>query len=174
MPLHDAEALTAAEALARSAHAGQTDKLGVPYIAHVAHVAGQLRRFGNEYEIVGWLHDIVEDCDVSLDEIDARFGPIVRRGVDAMTRRRGEDYFADYLPRVIANQCALRAKYADSRHNLAKVHLLEDAKTRERLGAKYQHVLRRLEQAQFQLSRWGDLGPLSYRDGEWRSAPGAS
>lgn len=170
MPLHDALALAQAEALARSAHADQTDKLGHPYVAHVAHVAAQLRRFGPEYEMVGWLHDIVEDCDVTLEEIEQKFGPIVRRGVDAMTRREGERYFQDYLPRVMENQCAIHAKYADSRHNLAKVHLLDDPATRERLSQKYGSVLRRLSQAQSQLARWGDLGPLVFRDGMWTEA----
>lgn len=50
------------EALARRAHAGQTDKAGIPYVEHVAAVAHGVRERGGDEQIAAaWLHDAVED-----------------------------------------------------------------------------------------------------------------
>ena len=154
-------------AFALAAHEGQTDKLGHPYGAHVAHVAARCARYGAEYEAVGWLHDTVEDCDVNLDEIERRFGAIVRLGVDAKTKRSGERYFQDYLPRVMEHPIGIVVKYQDADHNRAKVHLIEDAETRSRLDQKYGSVLRILGQAQSQLKRHSLEGPLTWNGSAW-------
>lgn len=170
--LHDAQARNQAKAFALEKHAGQTDKLGVPYGAHIAHVAAQLERFGPEYEMTGWLHDVVEDCDVTLDEIEEKFGVIIRRGVDAMTKRKGEAYFGEYLERIEENRIAIMVKFADSRHNLAKTHLLQNADDQNRLKTKYESVLRRLQNKQWSLARWGDLGDIHFDGTAWTtSAP---
>jgi len=45
---------------------------------------------------VAVLHDVIEDTETTLKELESMgFGPDVIAGVDAMTRRPGEDYF-DY------------------------------------------------------------------------------
>ena len=64
------------EALAREAHAGQTDKAGRPYAEHLAAVAHGVRaRGGSDEQIAaGWLHDAVEDdrlCVTALRQIKA-------------------------------------------------------------------------------------------------------
>jgi (p)ppGpp synthase/HD superfamily hydrolase len=124
-------------------HASQEDKLGFPYIAHVADVANRVSGEGATIEIIGWLHDIVEDTPVTLDEIDAVFGPRVAAGVNAMTRRDGESYFGDYLPRLSQNPDAVTVKIADASHNWGKVPLLRerDAEQAEKLDQKYRSVL---------------------------------
>lgn len=163
----DTTALHAARDFALAAHAGQTDNLGRPYGAHVSHVAARCARYGAEYEVVGWLHDIVEDCDIGLDEIERRFGAIVRRGVDAMTHRQGERYFKDYLPRLMSNPIAIVVKYQDADHNRAKIHLIEHAATRDRLDQKYGSALRVLSRAQPQLKRHSLEGPLRWDGTAW-------
>lgn len=132
-----------AEAFARAKHAGQTDKLGVPYIHHLEDVA---RRVAGQSAVVvstAWLHDSVEDTDASLAEIEALFGRDVRDAVDAMTRREGEVYFADYLPRLQQNPDAVLVKIADASHNLGKAHLLAetDSERAASLEKKYRRVL---------------------------------
>jgi (p)ppGpp synthase/HD superfamily hydrolase len=169
--LHGSDAIAAARRLALREHAEQTDKLGIPYSAHVEHVALQIRRFGPEFEITGWLHDICEDTPCTLDQIEETFGPVIRRGVDAITRRPSEDYFRQYLPRVMENQLAIHAKYADSRHNRAKAYLLADTKDRSRLERKYDRVLDLLVQAQPQLARWGDLERIEFDGEAWVGVP---
>jgi (p)ppGpp synthase/HD superfamily hydrolase len=56
-----------AEDIARRAHAGQVDKAGLDYITHPARVAAGVRLHGGKNEAVAaaWLHDVLEDCDVS-------------------------------------------------------------------------------------------------------------
>lgn len=161
------DTIAQARDFALAAHEGQADKLGHPYGAHVAHVASRCARYGAEYEITGWLHDVVEDCGISLDEIEARFGPIVRRGVDAMTHREGERYFQDYLPRLMNHTIGIVVKYQDADHNRAKVHLIEDAETRSRLDQKYGSVLRILGNAQPQLKRHSLEGPILWDGSAW-------
>jgi (p)ppGpp synthase/HD superfamily hydrolase len=67
--------------------------------------------------IVAVLHDVVEDADFSLDDILVRFGEHVRAGVDAVTRRAGEDYF-DFARRAGMDQIGRKVKIADLRDNL--------------------------------------------------------
>ena len=81
----------AALILAAKAHRTQVRKGGdVPYIVHPVHVSTILLRHGcSEDEIVaGLLHDVVEDQDVPLQEIEADFGPPVAQIVAALTERK--------------------------------------------------------------------------------------
>ena len=57
-------------------HEGQTRKSGEPYIAHPIAVAGLLRSLGGDSITIaaGFLHDVVEDTEVSPEEIEERFG----------------------------------------------------------------------------------------------------
>jgi len=137
------EAATSAEAWARRHHAGQVDKLGVAYIRHVEDVAARVEGEGAAVVAIAWLHDIVEDTAVTLEDVERAFGLRVRAGVEAMTRRPEESYFADYLPRLMANPDAVRVKIADSSHNLEKVDRLRaiDAEKAASLEAKYRRVL---------------------------------
>lgn len=116
------ERLSSAVNLAEKIHEGQFDKLGIPYINHVKEVADRVSEYGEDYIIVGLLHDSVEDTDITLEDIEAKFGRAIRDGVDGMTKREGEDYFDDYLPRVTLNELSRRVKVADSSHNLSKNH----------------------------------------------------
>lgn len=85
--------MTGMVALARDvatrAHEGQTDKVGRPYIEHPAAVAARLSTV--DEQVVGWLHDVVEDTDITLAELRAMgFTTEQVLAVDAMTKRRGE------------------------------------------------------------------------------------
>jgi len=53
--------------LAKQHHEGQTDKAGKPYIEHPLRVMNQVE--SEEEKIVAVLHDIVEDTDISLDDL---------------------------------------------------------------------------------------------------------
>lgn len=92
-------AIDDALAFAATAHRGQTRKgTDVPYIMHPVHVAMILLRhgFGEEVVIAGLLHDVVEDCDVTLDEIESRFGARVAKLVAGVTEQKQS---ADAKPR---------------------------------------------------------------------------
>ncbi|MCH8988198.1 MAG: bifunctional (p)ppGpp synthetase/guanosine-3',5'-bis(diphosphate) 3'-pyrophosphohydrolase [Chloroflexi bacterium] len=63
-------------------------KSGEPYIAHPLETALFLANLHLDSHtiIAALLHDVVEDCGVSLDEIDRRFGPEVAKLVDGVTK----------------------------------------------------------------------------------------
>jgi len=87
------ERYDAALALAASAHAGQTRKGStIPYIVHLVHVSVVLIRYGfpEDVAIAGLLHDIVEDQDYPLSDIEARFGLAVAEMVAAATEQKKE------------------------------------------------------------------------------------
>ncbi len=99
--------------------------------------------------------------------VEARFGSIVRTGVDAMTRRDNERYFEDYLPRLQSNQNAVAVKIADASHNWGKAHLLRksDPKRTRYFENKYKRALEQLG-----VDTQGLPDKLIFQDGSWISA----
>ncbi len=79
-----------AKTMAARAHQGQLDKAGRPYIEHPARVVGHLVNPTADEVVVAWLHDVVEDTEVTLEEVEHEFGPRVAIAVDAITRRPDE------------------------------------------------------------------------------------
>lgn len=129
-----------ARVVATSAHGRQRDKAGRPYIDHPARVAASVAaEVGARHAAVAvaWLHDVVEDTDVTLDELRRAFGEVIADAVDAITRRSGEGAEA-YYARVRANELALIVKRFDIADNLdpERVRLLDEV-TAERLARKY-------------------------------------
>jgi len=138
-----AGSLEAAIALARAAHAGQVDKLGVDYIEHPL---GVMRLVQTRPEkIVAVLHDVVEDTPVTLDDLRAQgFAEPLVRAVDALTKRPGEP-LAESMARVAADPLALVVKHADLAHNANPARQAAlPAETSERLTAKYEESARLL------------------------------
>ncbi|MGW2698862.1 HD domain-containing protein [Streptomyces sp. NPDC001340] len=143
--------LAEVESLARTAHAGQTDKAGRPYAEHLAAVADGVRARGGDAEQIAaaWLHDSVEDDALSAEWLTAaaltdRTKAIVR----AVTKRAGEEPEA-YARRILATPGALLVKQADLAHNADPERLAVLAEpTRKRLTEKYarMHALLGLEQ----------------------------
>ncbi|GHF35724.1 phosphohydrolase [Streptomyces mashuensis] len=128
------------EALARRAHAGQTDKAGRPYAEHLAAVAAGVRERGGSDEQIAaaWLHDAVEDGAVTEEWLAAAELPQpVKDMMLALTKRPGEVPEA-YAARIRATPGALTVKAADLAHNAdpARLARLDDA-TRDRLTHKY-------------------------------------
>lgn len=100
--------------LAYAAHEGQVDKCGQPYIFHPYHLAEQM-----DDEIstcVALLHDVVEDTDVTLDDLRKQFPPEVVEGVRLMTHDPSVDYF-DYVRAIKGHPVAQKVKLAYLAHN---------------------------------------------------------
>ena len=138
-----------AEIVARHAHRNQVDKAGRPYTEHPAAVADiTATRYPDDTAAIAtaWLHDVVEDTPVTLDEIRARFGDQIATAVDAITRRPGEDP-DDYYRRVAADPTAVKVKRADIAHNSDPARLAAlPQPTRDRLRDKYQHAVAILDE----------------------------
>ena len=131
----------AAQALAERMHALQFDKAGLPYITHPQRVAGRLE--SPEAQVVGWLHDTVEDTGLTLREVEAQFGPETAAAVDAVSRRQGEAW-DDYLDRVAVNPVARQVKISDliDNSNLSRIPRVTMRDVERQ--AKYNRALKRL------------------------------
>jgi (p)ppGpp synthase/HD superfamily hydrolase len=125
-----------------SKHAGQRQRVnGRPYVEHPVLVATDVSRAGFDPEIVAaaLLHDIVEDSDVSIDDVQERFGRRVSVLVEAMTddveiepyeRRKalhreqvvaaGPEAAAIFAADKLNNVRALRSAYAEDGEAVAK------------------------------------------------------
>ena len=128
------------EAVARAAHAGQTDKAGRPYAEHLRAVAEGVRLRGGDDEQIAaaWLHDAVEDDALSEDWLrGAALSPRTKDIVLALTKRAGEPPEA-YAARILATPGAPLVKEADLAHNADPARLaVLDGATRTRLTEKY-------------------------------------
>lgn len=69
-------------------HHGQTRKSGEPYVIHPLRVTRRLAevRMPPDMLAAGLLHDTVEDCEVPLVELEAKFGAKVSHIVDSVTK----------------------------------------------------------------------------------------
>lgn len=100
--------------IAYDAHVGQLDKCGAPYIAHPLHVAEQMDDEAST--CVALLHDVVEDSDVTLDDLAREFPAEVVEGVRLMTHDPDVDYL-DYVRAIKGHPLAEKVKLADLAHN---------------------------------------------------------
>ena len=138
-----------AKEIATRVHGDLLDKKDYPYMAHIFDVALRVAHLGESYEVVGLLHDAIEDAEPEYfkkditELIETSFSKEIVLAIKAMSKRQGEDYFEDYLPRLKANKIATQVKIADSSHNLSKAHLLDEIH-QEKLRTKYIKVLNEL------------------------------
>ncbi|MCF2526399.1 HD domain-containing protein [Yinghuangia soli] len=133
-----------AVALARSAHAGQLDKGGKPYIAHPLRVMRAVEGLWEQMAAV--LHDVIEDTDVTAADL-RRAGcpePVVA-AVVALSKLPREPLAAS-MARAAADPIALVVKRADIEDNRSEARLGQlDEETQVRLRAKYTRSIELLE-----------------------------
>jgi (p)ppGpp synthase/HD superfamily hydrolase len=131
--------LETAIGLACRVHLGQRDKAGQAYILHPLRL---MLKLPNEDErIAAVLHDVVEDGDVSLDDLrQMGFAAPVVDAIDCLSRRPEETY-EQFIGRIALNSLATRVKMEDLKDNmdLTRLGLVED-KDLERIG-KYHRAL---------------------------------
>lgn len=84
---------------------------------HTQRVASRLE--DPTLKLIGYLHDLVEDSPVTVEQVRAEFGDRVANAVDALTKRKAENEpLEHYLARVVSNPDALRVKIADMTDNM--------------------------------------------------------
>jgi (p)ppGpp synthase/HD superfamily hydrolase len=102
--------------IASSAHAGQVDKAGQPYIFHPLRV--MLRVTSPHEQMAAVLHDVVEDTAVTMAQLAQEgFAPEVLLAVEALTKRPGETRL-DAALRAAADSIARTVKLADNAENM--------------------------------------------------------
>lgn len=108
--------LERAISIAAAAHAGQVDKAGQPYILHPLRV--MLRMNTEEKRIAAVLHDVVEDTNVTLEQLAVEgFSDNILAAVEALTKTSGETRM-DAASRAVKNPIARAVKLADNAENM--------------------------------------------------------
>jgi len=111
-----------AKTLAVDAHKNQ--KYGVhPYVTHLADVVARVKTITQDPEIIAaaWLHDTVEDTDVTLEQIKQQFGDNVANIVWAVTGR-GEsrkEKMANAIAKIAQTPGSELVKSADRLSNVS-------------------------------------------------------
>ena len=129
--------------LCYTAHAGQTDQSGLPYVFHPFHLAEQMP--DEESTVAALLHDVVEDTPYTLEDLaQMGFPPSVLEALRLMTHDPSVPYL-DYVAKLKPNPIARRVKLADLRHNSDLTRLDQvDEKARQRVK-KYAAAISLLE-----------------------------
>lgn len=144
--LNESRLLEAFE-FARAAHEGQVRKDGSPYITHPVNAAIILTglHLDEDSLIACLLHDVPEDTERTLDEIEDAFGPKVRFLVDGITKLSKVHYRNDMEARQIESLKKLfihsaqdpriiLIKLADRLHNMQTIEAVPKPEKRERIA----------------------------------------
>lgn len=109
--------LSLAISFAAEKHKNQFDKAGKPYILHVLKVMHYLKTDDIELMCIAVLHDVVEDQNVSYNELrEMGFTERIIEGIRCMTKVNGETA-EEYEIKVMSNIDSVRVKLCDLRHN---------------------------------------------------------
>ena len=132
----DRELLARAFRFAAKAHEGQQRRSGEEFIHHpysVARICAELQ-LDDETIAAALLHDVVEDTDVTLDEVNAEFGEEVGQLVDGVTKltrvhfqSREQAEAENYRKMILAmaqDPGVILIKLADRLHNLRTIEYL--------------------------------------------------
>lgn len=139
-------------AFAAMKHKGKPDKVGRPYIYHLLGV--MLRLETEEERITAMLHDTLEDCGVTAEELRALgYSDKVIEALMFLTKKpEEEDDYEAFITRVATGPLlAIKVKLADLADNMDPSRRTEDnERTRARME-KYRKATYQLEQA---LASW--------------------
>lgn len=125
------------------AHKDQLDKSGLPYVYHPFHVAEQM---DDQYAVcVALLHDVVEDSDVTFDDLRREGFPETVISAIAMMTHDDSVPYLQYVQKLKENPLAKKVKLADLRHNSDLSRLDVVTPTDIERAEKYQKAIALLE-----------------------------
>lgn len=129
--------------LADTKHEGQFRKSGEPYIVHPLNVALILTTIYADSETLqaALLHDVLEDCDCSKEEMTAIVGPTVTKLVEGVTKisrlhfSTENEYLIEYYKKIIVGMSedvrVIIVKLADRLHNMRTLWALPEVKQKK-------------------------------------------
>lgn len=118
--------LDRAKAIATSAHEGQVDKAGKPYIEHPMRVMNMGKTV--EEKIAGVLHDVVEDSDWTFEMLEKEGIPKdVMDALRCVTKLSEDENYDHFIERVKTNPLAVKVKLNDLKDNMDITRLGEVA-----------------------------------------------
>ncbi len=131
---------------AKEKHQGQFRKSGEAYIYHPMNVALILTTIYADFETIaaGLLHDVLEDCDCSAEEMEKKFGSTITKLVQGVTKlskihfSTENEYLIDYYKKIIVGMSedvrVIIVKLADRLHNMRTLWAIPE--DRQKVKAK--------------------------------------
>ena len=151
LPQAELDLIQDAYAQAVLAHDGQLRESGEDYIQHSLNVAFSLAQLGLDAATIsaGLLHDVVEDSDVTLADLDKEFGSEISRLVAGMTKlsdldetmgkpqdrsERDAENLRKMLLAMVDDPRVILIRLADRLHNMRTLKAIEDLDRRKRIA----------------------------------------
>jgi len=137
MLLTESNLVNKARDLAKQYHRGQTDKVGNDYFRY--HLTDVVKKLANPKEkIVGWLHDILEDTEMTVEKLrEEGFPEDIIGAIVAVTKKPGENYIA-FVKRAAAHgKLAKAVKHADIEDHLDRQDRKRDFSSKASLKKRY-------------------------------------
>ena len=167
---NDIESINKAFKFADKCHEGQLRKTGEPYIIHPINTAIYLANMHMDWQTISaaLLHDVIEDCDVSFEEINELFGKEVAGLVDGVTKlptfkitqRNTNLSSSNEITRAATIRKLLISTSEDARVILIK--LADRLHNMETLSALDENSIQRIAQETMEI-----FAPLAHRLGMW-------
>ncbi len=111
-----------------------------PYVNHLKRVCQNVKdcNYGEEYQVVAILHDVLEDTNCSDESIKRLFGHEIWNAVKDMTHPKNMEY-VKYLDITLTNPISKVVKFADIMDNMKNSYMNEGY---ERLQGKYEKAMK--------------------------------
>ena len=142
LPEHEVDIIREAYVVARDAHDGQMRSSGEPYIIHPVAVARLLAdmRLDHETLAAALLHDVMEDTEITKEDIQEQFGPVIADLVDGVTKidklkfadkkEAQAENFRKMIMAMVQDIRVILLKLADRTHNMRTLGALRPDKRR--------------------------------------------
>ena len=151
-PGADEDLVNRAYVYAMKLHGKQTRESGDPYFSHPIEVAGILTdlKLDESSIVTALLHDLVEDTDTTLDDIERLFGKDIARLVDGVTKltrlelqseqSRHAENFRKLVLAMSEDIRVLLVKLADRLHNMQTLHYVQSPEKRRRIARETMEI----------------------------------
>ena len=142
----DEQIIDRAYVYAMKAHGAQIRESGDPYFSHPLEVAGILTELKLDQSsiVTALLHDVVEDTDTSIADVERLFGKDIARLVDGVTKlsqlelqseqSKAAENFRKLVLAMSEDIRVLLVKLADRLHNMRTLHSIKSPEKRRRIA----------------------------------------